>query len=190
MWETTQKNAPTPFIFNNNLRFDERVHYEILDGDPCLMPVPSIRHQTVALNIAAGLFRHVEERKLGRVFQAPCGIFLSEKTVLHPDVMFVERKRSGIIGRSHLRGAPDLVVEVLSPATREKDLRTKKKLYSRFQIPEYWIVDPEHNSIETMVWSELGYIIVGDYGAPGKLSSPLLPRLNLPYSSIFKYSDD
>jgi Uma2 family endonuclease len=153
-------------------------------------PAPSTRHQTVVLKIAAALLRHVESRKLGRVLQAPCDVMLPGKTVIQPDILFVERNRRGIIGENSLRGAPDLVIEVISRETQKKDLPSKKKIYARFEVPEYWAVDSDGNTVETLVWSELGYISAGRYTQSDCLSSPLLPKLNLPLSRIFGSLDE
>jgi len=153
-------------------------------------PTPSIRHQTIVLKIAAALLQHVESKKLGRVLQAPCDVVLPGKTVIRPDILFVERMRRGIIGTDSLRGAPDLIIEVLSREARGRDYRLKKKLYAHFEIPEYWAVDADAATVETMLWSELGYIAAGRYTKFDCLSSPLLPNLNLPLSGVFGSPDD
>jgi Uma2 family endonuclease len=149
-------------------------------------PAPSTRHQTLVLKIASALLQHAESRKLGRVLQAPCDVVLSGETVLQPDILFVERKRRGIIGVNSLRGAPDLVIEILSRDGRERSHRLKRKICARFEIPEYWAVDSDANTVETLLWSELGYISAGRYTKLDRLSSPLLPNLNLPLSRIFE----
>jgi Uma2 family endonuclease len=148
-------------------------------------PAPSTRHQTVVLKIAAALLKHVESRKLGRVLQAPCDVVLSGETVIQPDILFVDRQRRGIIGVNSLRGVPDLVIEVLSRDAQQQGHRLKRKLYARFGIPEYWAVDSDANTVETLLWSELGYISAGRYTMFDRLSSPLLPNLNLPLSRVF-----
>jgi Uma2 family endonuclease len=153
-------------------------------------PAPSTRHQTVVLKIAAAILQHAESRKLGRVLQAPCDVMLSGETVIQPDILFVERKRRGIIGVNSLRGVPDLVIEVLSRNGQERSHRLKRKICARFEIPEYWAVDSDANTVETMLWSELGYISVSRYTMFDRLSSPLLPNLNLPLSRIFGGLDD
>jgi Uma2 family endonuclease len=126
-------------------------------------PVPSIRHQAVVLNFAAALLRHVEARKLGRVLHAPCNVMLSGETVIQPDILFVEKRRRGIIGENYLRGAPDLVIEVLSREAGKRDLLAKKKIYARFQVSEYWAVNLDDDTVETLLWSEVGYIFAGSY---------------------------
>jgi Uma2 family endonuclease len=154
---------------------------------PCF-PAPSIRHQTVVLKIAAALLRYVESRNLGQVLQAPCDVVLPGETVIQPDVLFVKRKRRGIIGVNNLRGTPDLAIEVLSRDAWEKDHQSKRKFYLRFEVPEYWAVDSDADTVETLLWSELGYVSAGRYTRSDRLSSPLLPNLNLPLSRIFRKS--
>jgi Uma2 family endonuclease len=153
-------------------------------------PSPSIRHQAVVLKIAAALLQHVESKKLGRVLHAPCDVVLSGENVIQPDILYVERKRRGIIGANNLRGAPDLVIEVLSRDAREKDRRFKRKLCARFEIPEYWAVDSDAATVETLLWSEMGYISAGRYTMSDRLSSPLLPDLNLPLTRVFASLDE
>jgi Uma2 family endonuclease len=161
------------------------------EEDAMLMPicyslVPSTRHQAVVLNFAAALLQHIEIHKLGRVLHAPCNVMLSGKTVIQPDILFVEKKRRGIIGDNYLRGAPDLIVEVVSRKVGTADTLAKKKICARFQVPEYWAVDLDNTTVETLLWSELGYVSAGRYRNSDRLASPLLPELNLPLSRIFR----
>ena len=149
-------------------------------------PIPSTRHQSIALKFAAALLRHVETRKLGQVLHAPCNVVLSREIVIQPDILFVEKKRIGIIGASHLRGAPNLVIEVLSPGAGKRNPLAKRRIYARFHVPEYWAVDLADNTVETLLWSEMGYISAGCYTRSDRLSSPLLPELNLSLSRIFR----
>jgi Uma2 family endonuclease len=150
------------------------------------VPVPAIRHQAISLNIASALLRHAASQRLGFVLSAPCNVVLSEKIVMQPDIIFIRNERRGLIEAGCLRGAPDLVVEVVQPGIRKKDIRANKRIYEYYQVQEYWLVDPDDAAIETMIWSELGYISVCASDRSNKLSSPLLPDLNLDLSSIFK----
>jgi Uma2 family endonuclease len=112
-------------------------------------------------------------------------VIFSEENVVQPDILFVRKERAGIIGEMNLQGAPDLVIEILSAGTRSKDLDLKRKIYAGFGVQEYWIVDPELATVEVLVWSELGYITAGVCGRSDRLSSPLLPDLNVPLSEVF-----
>jgi Uma2 family endonuclease len=182
------KGETARYSCNRCILFPGNRHCGIPDADLCRIPGPRIRHHVVALKIAAALLRYVENRKLGQVLLAPCDVFLSEKIVVRPDVFFVKRERRGLIGERSMRGTPDLVIEVLSQATREQDLKTKR-IYAHFEIPEYWAVDPDMGTAEALVWSELGYVSLGTRSKSGRLSSLLLPSFNLRLSDVLEPDD-
>jgi Uma2 family endonuclease len=148
-------------------------------------PSAGTTHQGVSLKIAAALLRYAESAKLGRVLQAPCDVMLSRNVIIQPDIIFVEEGRRGLIGETGLRGAPDLAIEILSQNTRERDLQTRKKIYSRFEVKEFWTVDPDNRVVEVLLWSELGYATQGIYRRSDRLSSPVLPNLLLPLQKVF-----
>jgi Uma2 family endonuclease len=178
-----QFNLRNDFIPNMHLRC------EMLDGDIIPVPIPAIRNQAISLRFASALLQYVDSRGLGRVLPAPCSVVLSNKIVMQPDIVFIKNERRGLIGKRSLQGAPDLVVEVLSPDVRKKDFRLKKRIYERFGVQEYWLVDPDAAAVETMIWSELGYISISGFDKSDKLSSPLLPNLNLDLSGAFETDD-
>jgi Uma2 family endonuclease len=179
------RRAKVRFTYNDYLLLPEDKRHEILDGDVYVVAAPNIRHQSVSLNLVVALYQHVTKKGLGRVLEAPCDVILSEENVVQPDILFVRKERIGIIGEINLQGAPDIVIEILSEGTRCKDLEVKKKIYAQFGVPEYWIVDPEADTAEVLVWSELGYVTAGVYGKQDRLSSPMLPNLNLLLSEVF-----
>jgi Uma2 family endonuclease len=149
------------------------------------VPVSEIKHQFVLLKIASALLRHVESRNLGYVLQAPCNVILARGFTVQPDLLFIQKGRRGLIGERQLQGAPDVVIEIVSPDTRERDLNTKRKIYSRFEVKEYWTVDLHGEKIEVLVWSELGYATAGVYGKSGSLSSPALSGFKLTLHRVF-----
>ena len=161
----------------------------MLDGDVIPVPIPAIKNQAICLKIASALLRYAEARSLGQVLASPCNVILSEKTVMQPDIAFIKSDRRGLIGKRSLRGAPDLVIDVLSPVIRIKDIQLKKRIYERFKVREYWLVDPDESVVDTMIWSELGYISVCGFGKTDRLSSPLLPNLDLDLSRVFEAGD-
>jgi len=179
------RRAKVRFTYNDYLLLPEDKRYEILDGDLCVVAAPNIRHQSVSINLVVALFQYVRGNGLGRVLEAPCDVILSEENVVQPDILFVRKEHAGIIGETNLDGAPDVVIEIMSEGTRCKDTEVKKKIYAGFGVPEYWIVDPEAATVEVLVWRELGYVTAGVYGESDRLSSPLLPDLNLPLSEVF-----
>jgi Uma2 family endonuclease len=179
------RRANVRFTYHDYLLLPEDKRYEILDGELYVVAAPNTRHQRISIKLSAALLQHVTRRELGDVLAAPCDVVLSEENVFQPDILFVRKERIGIIGEANLQSPPDLVVEILSEGTRGKDLEIKRKIYARFGVQEYWVVDPEAATIEVLVWSELGYATAGVYGISTRISSPLLPELNLPLSEIF-----
>lgn len=115
--------------------------YEILDGALAVNAAPNTAHQRTVRNLAAVLHAHVRAQRLGEVFVAPYDVLLADTTVVEPDLVFVSSARSEIILPAHIRGLPDLVVEVLSPSTARVDLQVKWQLYARYGIPHYWVFD-------------------------------------------------
>ncbi len=173
------------FDCNDRLLLPEDRRYEILDGELYLVSAPSIRHQRISLKLTVALSQQLESRSLGQILEAPCDVVLSKDNIVQPDILFVRQERAGIIGELNIRGAPDLIIEILSASTRTKDLELKGRIYSRFGVQEYWTVDPDLAGVEVLIWSEMGYVSAGAAGATDRLSSPLLPELNLPLSEIF-----
>lgn len=184
------RRANVRFTYSDYLQLPEDKRYEILDGELCVVPAPNIRHQRVGLRLRLALYLYAQNHGLGEVFDSPCDVVLSEENVVQPDILFVRSRRHHIVGPANVGGAPDLAVEILSPSRRSTDLEIKRKIYARFGVQEYWIVDPDAATVEVLVWSERGYSLAGVYGSQDRLSSPLLPELNLLLSEIFKKEGD
>jgi Uma2 family endonuclease len=173
------------FNYQDYLQLPEDKRYEILDGELYVVAAPNIRHQRIFRELFDVFFHHVRDRSLGEVLSAPCDVILSDENVAQPDILFVRKERLGIIGETNIPGAPDLVVEILSPGTRKKDIEIKRKIYAGFGVEEYWIVDPDAATVEVLALTESGYITAGIFRESDRLSSPLLPELILPLSEIF-----
>jgi Uma2 family endonuclease len=130
--------------------------YEAIDGELYVTPpAPVLRHQWISGNLQAALRRLLMEPGHGWVFGAPIGVeFPETEEGVQPDIIFVSTARSERLVKERIRGAPDLVVEILSPGTAERDRTIKLKLYRRQGINQYWIVDPDANSVD--VWDLAG----------------------------------
>jgi Uma2 family endonuclease len=127
---------------------NERTRQEILDGDLAVTPSPGTRHQRVSLNLTRILDGHVRRNRLGELFVAPTDVILAETSVVVPDLFFVRAERREIVKVRAVAGAPDLVVEIISPSTSKRDRETKLKLYARCGVPHYWVVHPGRRWIE------------------------------------------
>lgn len=111
-------------------------------------PSPSLYHQHISKNLEAILINEVEKKGKGIVFDAPCDVVLSEDTVYQPDILVVLKENYGKLKKTHVEGAPDIVVEILSPSTLHLDLVDKKYDYAKAGVKEYWILDPETETFE------------------------------------------
>jgi Uma2 family endonuclease len=130
---------------------DDGKRYEAIEGALFVTPAPSVRHQWISFNLERELDRWLVRPGYGLVFHAPVGVeFPGSEEGVQPDILFVSTQRLDIVHDDWIRGAPDLIVEILSPATAERDRDLKRKLYQRQGVAEYWIVDPESESIQ--VW--------------------------------------
>ncbi len=185
MSKIAMKQAKVRFTYNDYLLLPEDKRYEIIDGELYMVAAPNTKHQRVSRRLGAALLQHIEQKGLGEIFIAPYDVVLSDENVVQPDILLVRKERAGVITEANLQGAPDLAVEILSPGTRNKDFELKRKAYARFGVQEYWIVDPDADTIEVLVWRETGYVSAGVFAKTDRLSSPLLPEFDLPLSRVF-----
>ena len=141
-------SSPAKLTHADYLRFpDDGLRHELLDGEHFVSPTPRIPHQRISQRLSFAMTAFVGEHGLGEVFVAPLDVILSEHDVLEPDLLFVSEARREIL-QDWVRGAPDLVVEVLSPSTRSRDLGIKRRIYRDRGVREYWIVDPDAEAVE------------------------------------------
>ena len=128
---------------------DDGKRYEILEGDLAVTPAPTVGHQFSSIGLATVIYQHVEGHDLGILLTAPVDVVFDEHNVLQPDLVYVSTVRMNIVTPENIQGAPDLVVEILSKSTARRDRETKRKIYARFGVPNYWLVDPRRRSITT-----------------------------------------
>lgn len=158
--------------------------HELIDGELFVTPSPVPVHQIISANLFRRLDRHVADGELGMVLFAPIDLRLTPDNVLVPDIIFVSRERLHIIGPRAVDAPPELVVEILSPGTR-RDLTTKCDLYARFEIPEYWIVDPQAKTVTVLSLREGRYEPV-PVGEDGVIDSRILPGMALTLDQAFE----
>ena len=151
---------------------DER--YELLDGELLMAPAPIESHQIAVMELGTLLHTFVKARGLGQVFSAPYDVVLSETDVVQPDLLFVSNERAHIRTPVNIRGAPDLVVEILSPSTASRDWRDKLDLYAEYGVKEYWLVDPDARTVTVLLLEAGAFAEVARYGAGQTLTSPTL----------------
>ncbi len=178
------RSATLRFTYRDYLLLPEDRRYEIVDGDLFMTPAPTTYHQRISRNLVFFLHRHVLETAVGEILQAPCDVVLSDTDVVQPDILFVSKERSAIIGEKYVSAAPDLVVEILSEATAERDRTIKAKLYARAGVQELWIVNPIGKTVEVLRNTGAGFDRIALYQADDILLSPTLPGLEIPLREI------
>ncbi len=164
----------------------EGARYQLVEGELIMAPAPNIAHQTITFNLGRLIADHLDSKPVGRVFVAPVDVHLSGHDVVQPDVLFVAKANAGLIREDGVHGAPDLVIEVLSPASAQIDSKVKKRLYARHGCKELWLVDPLLSQIQI-------YDFARDTAKPTRLiadhekfTTPLLPGLTLSAAAVFK----
>ncbi len=163
---------------------DDRNRYEIIGGELIVSPSPSRSHQTLAYRLSKLIGSHVDARMLGQVFFAPVDVRLSPHSVVQPDLLFIRQDRLDIFGPTGpVEGAPDLVVEIVSPSSRVMDRVRKAALYADSGVPEYWLVDPEERTFALLVLDDGQYVPV-DADA-GHVASTVIPGLVVDPDALF-----
>lgn len=165
---------------------DDGRRYEILEGELAVTPSPSRSHQEFAANLLVALKPFVHAHDLGEVFIAPFDVILEKASVVVPDLCFVSRDRLGIVTDRGVEGAPDLVVEILSPATARRDRAEKAQLYSRHGVRHFWLADPEARVVETFELHEGRYRETARLTGDARLTPTLFSGLEISLASLFR----
>ncbi|MGD0222780.1 MAG: Uma2 family endonuclease [Terriglobia bacterium] len=158
--------------------------YEIIDGELFVTPSPRRAHQRVVSQLSRVLGNSVEEMGCGEVYVAPFDVVFSLHDVVEPDILYVSKERASVLTDKNVQGAPDLVVEVLSETTAEIDRTTKLKLYARYGVQEYWLIDPEACTAEVYRRKGRGFSRVASLQATDMLTTPLLPGFSVPLRKL------
>ncbi|WP_416670351.1 Uma2 family endonuclease [Egbenema bharatensis] len=163
--------------------------YEIIEGELLVTRAPDWRHQKASTRISTALDTWSLSTGLGEAVQAPGLVFTAADNVI-PDVVWVSRERLAALldEAGHLTGAPELVVEVLSPGSENerRDRELKLKLYSERGVQEYWIIDWQRQQVEVYRRSQALLRLVNTLFSPDRLLSPLLPGFSYPVSQLFQ----
>lgn len=165
-----------------NLLGDER--YELIDGELILVAAPSEIHQAILLNLVL-LVQSVHNR-LGRLYIAPFDVVLTDTDVVQPDLLFVSNERLDIITAANVQGAPDLVVEILSPSTSRLDRTRKRELYERHRVKEMWLLDPAEGKIWVLLLQDGKLEVAGEYGEEDSFTSETLGGLSIALDDVFQ----
>ena len=178
-------NVKTRLTYADYLKTPDDERYELLNGELVMAAAPLLYHQYILRKLLNKMSDYIDERNLGELYSSPADVILSDTDVVQPDLLFVSSHRSHILTRENVRGAPDLVVEILSPATAERDRTIKLDLYAQHRVKEYWIVDSDARTITILVRRESRFEVAGIYGEGQTLRSPTLAGFTIELDGIF-----
>ena len=163
-------------------------YFQLVDGELFFMATPSVLHQEIVGNLYFAIKSHLRANPgLGRVIISPSDVRLDESNVFEPDIYFVSRDRAGIMTEQGTSGAPDLVIEVLSPSTQRLDRERKRGVYLSAGVRELWFVVPESRQVEVHS-PETDPEAPRRFGAGETLSSFILPGWSLAVEDVFSES--
>lgn len=162
-------------------------YYQFINGEAIEMPAPILLHQQIITNLTIYVGLFIKQHKLGILYPAPIDVYFTETDYFQPDLVFVSNERSEILeNRKNIKGAPDLVVEVLSPSTGYYDLSHKKTVYEQEGVREYWLVYPNELRIEVLQNTDDGFILLNQARKTGVVRSAVLEGFSLDIAEIFE----
>jgi Uma2 family endonuclease len=183
-------HAGVKLTYDDFLLFpDDGKRHELIDGEHYVTASPNTKHQRVSGNLYWLIRSYLEGHRIGRIFYAPFDVVFSHFDVVDPDLLYMSNARAAeILTAQHVKGSPQLVIEIGSPSTRGRDETIKRRLYERSAVDEYWVVDPDVDLVRV-------YRRTGDrFARPMELSleagdvltTPLLPGIELRLADIFR----
>lgn len=164
---------------------DER--YELIDGELITAPGHNMPHQGNQSKLGWRMAAFAERRGLGTVFFSDTDVVLSDTEVVKPDLLFISKEREDIITYSNIQGAPDLVVEILSPSTSRRDWNEKRKLYAAHGVKEYLVMDPSNKIVWRLGLKEGEGVleIEHTYYEGDTITSSVFEGFSVPVNDIF-----
>jgi Uma2 family endonuclease len=178
-------NAKPRKTVEDFLKLPEGSLAELIDGELLMTPSPRPTHQRIVANILFAMESFLRAHpSVGTLHLSPLDVHLPSGDIVEPDLIYVSKARTHIV-QDWIRGAPDLLIEVVSPVHPERDLFVKRNLYARNGVLEYWIVQPDDKAVEVLRLSDAVYQPAGWFRSGEIVTTPLLPGFLLPVDAIF-----
>ncbi|HEV8371018.1 MAG TPA: Uma2 family endonuclease [Pyrinomonadaceae bacterium] len=168
---------------------DEWNRYELIEGELFVSTAPGIPHQLVLQNLQVAIVNHLSRNPIGKIVPGAGAVFSNFDAVI-PDLVIVRKERwDKIVANNRFIAAPDLVIEILSPGSenRKRDVDAKQRLYGKYGVEEYWIVDPQNRSLTIYRLRGNKLDEFARLEEKDEIVSELLPELNIKVGSLFIY---
>src|SRR6266550_1523168 len=168
---------------------DDGNRYELIGGELFVSCAPGIPHQRVLQNLQIGLSEYLKGNPIG-ILVPGAGAIFSDYDAVIPDLAFVRHERwNEVVTGEKFTGALDIVIEILSPGTqnRQRDLSTKRELYGKYGVKEYWIVDSENQEVLIFRLQQNILEEIATLKADDEITSPLLSGFKMKVSTIFNF---
>jgi Uma2 family endonuclease len=166
---------------------DDHFIYELIDGILMKRTSPSLQHQRVSRRLSEMLGAFLKANPIGEYFPAPTDVSLDAHTGIVPDISFVSNERAFIIDNDdYIAGAPDLIIEIISPGNIKRDRVDKKNLYERFAVKEFWLIDPANRSVEVYLMEGDAYQLHALEEGEGKVVSTVINGFVLEVKELFE----
>jgi Uma2 family endonuclease len=179
---------PTLTVADLEAMPDDDNRYEIIDGELFVSRAPGLNHQRISRNLIGIFLTYLDRHPIGEMLPTP-GVIFSEISAVIPDVLYMSyENRNRIAVADRIRGAPDLVIEILSPGSENtrRDRIAKRRLYGKYGVREYWIVDPETRRVELYALENDAMELLATYTESEVITSALLPGFACQVESIFR----
>ena len=186
---TTSTRSAVKLTYDDFVLFpDDGKRHELIDGEHYVTPSPNVRHQRISGNLYLAIGIYLKAHPIGQVFYAPLDVVFSDVDIVEPDLLYVSRERAAeVLVPQHVRGVPELVIEIASKGTRKRDETVKRGLYERAGVSEYWVVDPKIDVVR--VYRNTGNVFERPLelrrDAGDTLTTALMPGLEVALDSIF-----
>ena len=175
------------FTYEDYLTYDidSDRRYELIGGEFFMSPAPNMWHQRISREIEFRIICLLRETGLGEVFNAPCDVVLSNEDVVQPDIIFISKENQQIITQDNIKGSPDLLIEIISKSSAQRDRIIKKRLYEKYGVHEYWLVNMDKKEIEVLTLANGTYEIYGVFQSQDTLSSIVLKGFHFKVEEVF-----
>lgn len=161
-------------------------NYELHNGKLITLPTPTPQHQRISRKLSTRLDTFIESNQRGEMFSAPMDTVFTKYDTLQPDILFIEKERLHIIGEKNIEGAPDFVIEIVSPSNSSKELSYKKYVYETSGVREYWLILPEKKQVAQYENIDNELIRIGLWSVEDVLEAKVLAGFTVKIAEIFE----